>query len=451
VDANLAYRMSLDLLDKTILKNPWIPHTPEPKPAIFLTLPFDEGFYGGAAGAMKSDTLLMGGLQYIEHPDCHAILFRRTFADLALPDALMDRAHRWLKTTAARWVDRDRKYEFPSGSTLSFGYLETKMDKYRYQSAAFTYLGIDELTQFPEADATYLFSRMRKPEGCTVPIRVHGASNPGGIGHEWVKQRYVDPGHPSRPFIRALLSDNPWIDQKSYREQLAKLDPVTRRQLEEGDWSEPYPEGAYFCQQYKDAEEQGRITYVPWEPSLPVHTFWDLGTDKMRDSMTIWFMQALGLELRFINCYGVGGEGLPHMASYMQGLGYTYGEHYAPHDISVTEVGTGKTRLETALSLGIRFRQVPNIGFENGIQAARMMFHRCWFDKKNCATGLRALKNYQKEYDERGMCYKNHPIKDWTNDYADAFRMFGVGWHEKRDTKPKVVKKTYPIFQRRSA
>jgi len=197
-------------------------------------MPDFEVFYGGAAGGGKSDALLMAALQYVSVPKYAAILFRRTFTDLSLPGALMDRAHKWLQHTPARWIDRTKTWEFPSGATLSFGYLEHENDKYRYQSAEFQFIGFDELTQFTETQYRYLFSRLRRLEGSKIPLRVRSASNPGGVGHEWVCLRFIAG---DRPFIPASLDDNPYIDREEYLKSLQHLDPVTRAQLIRGDWT----------------------------------------------------------------------------------------------------------------------------------------------------------------------------------------------------------------------
>lgn len=197
-------------------------------------MPDFEVFYGGAAGGGKSDALLMAALQYVSVPGYAAILFRRTFTDLSLPGALMDRAHEWLQHTPARWIDRTKTWEFPSGATLSFGYLEHENDKYRYQSAEFQFVGFDELTQFTESQYTYLFSRLRRLAGSKVPIRMRSASNPGGVGHEWVYLRFIAG---DRPFIPASLDDNPYIDREEYLKSLQHLDSVTRAQLIRGDWT----------------------------------------------------------------------------------------------------------------------------------------------------------------------------------------------------------------------
>ena len=221
------------LFAATILDNPYIPHDPTKRQAEFLLRDEGEVFYGGAAGGGKSDALLMAALQYVLFPDYSALLLRRTYKDLALPGALMDRASEWLSGTDARWNHQDKVWSFPSGATLTFGYLDNENDKYRYQGAEFQFVGFDELTQFSQTQYAYLHSRTRRLMGSDIPIRVMSASNPGGIGHEWVKARFIEgPG----AFVPALLDDNPHLDRESYECALAKLDPVTREQLRHGNW-----------------------------------------------------------------------------------------------------------------------------------------------------------------------------------------------------------------------
>lgn len=215
----------------------YIPHSPFAKQAAFLLLDCDEALYGGQAGGGKSDALLMGALQYMDVPGYNAALFRRTYADLAKPSALMDRAHEWLKGTSARWIDTEKKWRFTEGSTLSFGYMETDRDKYNWQSAEIQYCGFDELTQFLDSQYTYLFSRLRRLATAQVPLRMRSASNPGGVGHEWVKKRFITDRHPQRRFVRAGLRENTFVDTIAYTEMLNKLDPLTRAQLRDGDWN----------------------------------------------------------------------------------------------------------------------------------------------------------------------------------------------------------------------
>jgi predicted phage terminase large subunit-like protein len=179
----------------------------------------------------------MAALQYVDNPNYAAILFRRTYADLALPGALMDRAAEWLMPTAAKWNEQTKTWKFPSGATVSFGYLETDKHKYRYQGSEFQGIFFDELTQFTEAQFRYLFSRLRRAQGVDIPLRMRSASNPGGEGHEWVYERYVVANKkPGRIFIPAALGDNPHIDQREYIKSLSELDDITRQQLLEGLW-----------------------------------------------------------------------------------------------------------------------------------------------------------------------------------------------------------------------
>lgn len=251
----------------------WIPHEPTPRQELFLQLKELEAFYGGAAGGGKSDALLMGGLQYVDIPGYAAIIFRRTFADLKLPEALMARAHEWLDGTEAKWVAADMQWKFPSGAILQFGYLDSEDDKLRYQSSAYQYIAFDELTHFTQSQYRFLFSRLRKLEGANVPLRMRSASNPGGRGAVWVKTHFIPDGFQpvhaeeirswlkpivydaeelqmlsglqgegeslpvSRAFVPARMQDNPFLDQRSYMSSLYQLDKVTREQMLRGDWS----------------------------------------------------------------------------------------------------------------------------------------------------------------------------------------------------------------------
>ena len=190
-----------------------------------------------SAGGGKSQALLAAALQYVDLPGYAALLVRRTYADLALPGALMDRARLWLEGSAARWRQEEKTWRFPSGATLTFGYLDHPSHKHRYQSSEFQFVGFDELTQFGEAEYTYLFSRLRRLRDFPSPVRMRSASNPGGAGHDWVRRRFLidGPAH-GRIFIPATLDDNPHLDRDQYIAGLQELDPLTRRRLLCGDW-----------------------------------------------------------------------------------------------------------------------------------------------------------------------------------------------------------------------
>ncbi|MBA2702678.1 MAG: phage terminase large subunit [Blastocatellia bacterium] len=249
---------------------PFCPHIPTPKQREFLALTCREALFGGAAGGGKSDCLLMAALQYVHEPGYAALMLRRTYADLSLPGALMDRAADWLRPTAAKWRETDKTWLFPSGATLTFGYLETEASKYRYQGAELQAVFFDELSQFPEGAYRYLFSRLRRLQGAEVPIRMRSATNPGS---EWVKQRFLVEGAAAgRVFVPSRISDNPYLDAEEYKRTLDELDPVTRQQLLEGDW-DVRAEGALFKRHW--------FEIVDAAPALgPRVRFWDMASTK---------------------------------------------------------------------------------------------------------------------------------------------------------------------------
>ncbi len=144
--------------------------------------------------------------------------------------------------------------------------------------------------------------------------------------------------------------------------------------------------------------------------------------------MTIWFVQAVGQEIHFIDYYENSGEGFPFYAQILQNRGYIYRKHFAPHDIAVRELGTGKSRLETAKALGITFEVGANLPIEDGINAARQIFSQCWFDQEKTYRGVNALKNYRKEWDEKNKVFRNNAKHDWASHGADAFRNFAINY-----------------------
>ena len=194
----------------------------------------------------------MAALQYVHVPDYAALLLRRSYQDLSLPDALIPRAQEWLAGTDARWDGQLHQWRFLSGAVVQFGYLDTPEDQYRYQSSAYQFVGFDELTQFAEAQYRYLFSRLRALEGSSVPLRMRGATNPGGRGHHWVRRRLVDSRSrvDGAAYVPARCSDNPHL-RADYAASLEHLDPVTRARYRDGDW---------------DIAEDSLLVYPEWDP-----------------------------------------------------------------------------------------------------------------------------------------------------------------------------------------
>jgi len=183
--------------------------------------------------------------------------------------------------------------------------------------------------------------------------------------------------------------------------------------------------GAYYGKLLAALDDENRITRVPYDPALPVHTAWDLG---INDSTAIWFAQVYrGGAVNVIDYYENSGVGLDHYAEVLRQKDYHWGDHLAPHDIEVRELGTGKSRLETAFGLGIRFKVIPKMKIADGINAARMLIPKCYFDREKCNEGLEMLRQYRQEWDDRKRMFRDQPRHDFTSHSADAFRYLALG------------------------
>ena len=274
---------------------------------------------------------------------------------------------------------------------------------------------LDEYAQMPPS----LFSEVIRPalsdrEGYAVFIGTPKGRNAFYELYERVK-------HDPDWLVRVYRASQTGIVRPEELEDARKImDEDEYLQEYECSWSAAI-KGAYYSTQMHDAES--RICAVNYDAQLPVHTAWDLGVG---DSTAIWFFQEAGPELRLIDYYESSGVGLEHYIRHMQTLPYVYGEHWAPHDIEVRELGTGKSRLEVARGLGVSFRIAPKLSVDDGIQAARSLITRCWFDETRCYNGIEALKNYRKEWDERRQEFRPHPFHDWSSHAADAFRYLAV-------------------------
>jgi len=242
-------------------------------------------------------------------------------------------------------------------------------------------------------------------------------------------QRFVE-NPPPEAFVQKVNWDsNPWFPEELEKERLylkgKNIDLYNH--VWEGEVLSNR-DGAYFAKFIQDDQ----IMDFAVEPNIPVDTYWDLG---ISDSMCLWLVQQVGREIRVVDCYENQGEGLQFYINWLHDWRTRHqavlGQHYAPHDIQVRELGSGKSRLETARKLGINFRVVPKLTIEDGIHATRAILPKCYFNKTNCKTGLQALRRYRKEFDEKKGVYKPHPLHDWSSHYADAFRYFAIAFRDR--------------------
>ena len=198
-------------------------------------------------------------------------------------------------------------------------------------------------------------------------------------------------------------------------------------------------QGSYYDTAMKNlAKKKRMLEEITPDPKLEVHTAWDLGVS---DSTSIWFYQQYDAEIRILDYYESSGEGLPYyirmLKEWAVDNNIVYGKHFAPHDIKVKELSSGKSRIETARKLGIKFTVVQKHDLLDGIEQVRNFLPRCWFDRNRCYDGINALKSYRKEFDALRNTFKPKPLHDWSSHAADAFRYLAWGF---RDAKKKEAR-----------
>lgn len=302
-------------------------------------------------------------------------------------------------------------------------------------------------------------------------IRIHGADNPDRLRGAYLDGVVLDEYADMRPsvwgeVIRPMLADRKgWATFIGTPKGRNEFWRIYQRATEGGDWysvnlkasetgildsgeleeaardmtPEQYAQefecsfeaaiiGAYFGKEVAEAERSGRITAVPYEPLLPVHTVWDLGKGA---NMAVWLWQISGGEIRIIgHIEGAHDQAIPDIVRILGGYEYKWGDDWVPHDAKVPELGTGRTRVETLKKLGRKPRLVPDHKVMDGINAARLSFSKCWFDNDACFSGLEALRQYKADYDEKLRTFKNEPRHDWASHSADAFRYLAMAYRE---------------------
>jgi phage terminase large subunit len=208
--------------------------------------------------------------------------------------------------------------------------------------------------------------------------------------------------------------------------------------------------GAYYGKEMEKAEREKRIGFVPYDPAVPVETWWDLGID---DSTAIWFIQQVGREYHAIDYIEESGQALTFFAKAIQARSYVYSGHNLPHDAAARELSTGKTRQESLKPLLGNVRTIvhPRHEVEDGIHASRMVLSKCWFDAVKCERGINALKSYERKYDAKNKIYQARPFHNWASHGADAFRLFSMGHRDKSEvvnsrTLPRQADTAYDVL-----
>jgi hypothetical protein len=266
----------------------WVPH--EGAQTEFLSRSEFEVLYGGQAGPGKTDCLVAGLLRDVENPRYRGLLIRRTFPQL---QEIIDRCWRLYPFLGGTFRATEKRWQFPSGSVIDLGHMQHETDKYNYQGKEYHRVGIDELTQFTESQYTYLFSRLRTTDPDLKP-QILSTTNPGGIGHYWVKERFVTITEPrktyfdiksglSRVFIPGKLEDNPTLiaNDPGYRARLEQLPEIEKQRLLHGIWDAF--EGQVFtelstrlhgCPDFDIPPEWERFCVLDWGYAKPFSVGW---------------------------------------------------------------------------------------------------------------------------------------------------------------------------------
>lgn len=417
------------------MTNLWRPH---PKQELALRQTAKEILYGGARGGGKSAAGMAWLLYPIVEPKYRGLVIRKHSEDLK---DWIDRARSMYSGTGAVFTGQPVVIEFPSGAKIHTGHLKDENAYEKYQGQEYQRILIEELTQIPSEDR---YEKLIMSCRSTVPgleARIFATTNPGGPGTTWVKKRFVDittPGKKyisdtglTRIFIQATVDDNPTLleNDPDYVKMLDNLAGALKKAWRYGDWNIDDVQGAYYQEELSKARQEFRITKLPIDPWLPVHTAWDLGRG---DDTAIVFFQIKGQEVRQIHSYSNHGKTPPYYFEYIKewtnARGLTRGKYLVPHDGKKSDYNSGKNMVDIAREYGIHLDVVPRTqSVINAITECRIMFSRLWFDEDECKPLLEALRNYRKEYDDKLGTYKENPLHDWSSHYCDAFRTMCQG------------------------
>ena len=189
--------------------------------------------------------MLLGATQFFHSPHCNAIIFRESYSQLRDPDGLITVAEEWFEQDPRVEYNRQRSiFTSQEGGTIQFAYLSNMADARRWRGSGRTFIGFDEASEIPSDAMDYVAAWLRRLEHVEIPLQIRYASNPGGVSHHWLKERFVDaPNTRSRVFLPATVDDNPHADPEEYRANLADRSPITARQIGYGDWDVQFATG----------------------------------------------------------------------------------------------------------------------------------------------------------------------------------------------------------------
>lgn len=423
-------------------RNEWRPHAKQEK--ALLSTAF-ETLYGGARGGGKTDAGMAWMLYPIEIPKYRGLVIRKNSIDL---NDWISRARLMYSGTGAIFAGNEIR--FPSGSVIITGHLKDKDAYSKYLGHEYQRILIEELTLIPtEESYLKLISSCRS----TVPgldPRIFATTNPGNVGHFWVKKRFVDPAPPEQAFkdsisgrlriyIPATVEDNPVLMEADpeYVLFLDSLAPDLKAQWRKGSWENQKIKGAYWADEMEQAREYGRICPVAILPDEPTWVYWDLG---INDLQVAWFVQFRGEQIRLFKAISDSSKGYSYYVNLLgeiaEEMKLKYRKMVLPHDggkRSPDTLRSFKDELELAVKdptkewANYEVDVIPRTSDKRrDIQTARTIFPRCLFDNENLDKGLEALMGYRREWAEDRGTFSESPYHDWTSNFADGFMAMAV-------------------------
>jgi hypothetical protein len=395
--------------------------------------------FGGGRGSGKTDAGLMRPFvanKYL-NPKYRGLVIRKNSDDLS---DWVSRAEQIYSNFGAKKTGQLAVFKFPSGATIKTGHLADKDSYARYQGHEYQEITIEELTHVP---TQLLFEQLMGSLRSTVPElspQFFGTANPGGIGHEWVKEYWrigqneiakkFDDNGVTKIYIPANIDDNPYLmnADPDYVNYLNNLPPDLKEKWRNGSWEDFDTPAQFYALSLTKAKAQGRIMSIPIVSSLRTFAAFDLG---MRDQMVVWVAQIFGKEVRIVKCYANRGVNIEHYANWLNDLkdkhDLRFEKVFVPHDANVRELTSDGTRFDKMKQLGMKPDLLQRADVLSGIETARDLLTHCYFDEEGCKDGLRALRAYGREFDSKNNRYKDNPLHDWSSDYADSFRYLAQG------------------------
>ena len=389
--------------------------------------------YGGRGGAKSWGVARALLIQAAQRP-------MRVLCAREIQKSIQDSVHKLLKDQIAE-LGLQAFYEVTAtairganGSEFMFAGLRHNISNIKSVEGA-DVCWVEEAQNVSKASWDTLIPTIRKP-GSEIWVTF----NPELETDETYKRFVTSP--PPDAFVHKIgWQDNPWFPDvlAQERDTLKARDHDAYLTVWEGHCKQVL-DGAIFANEIRHATEEGRFCRVPVDSTKPVSTVWDLGR---ADMTSIWFCQIVGFEFRLVDFYQARGHALGHYLRLLQSKPYLWGDDWLPHDAQNKLLGAERTIEQQMRDAGRKPRIVPRIAIADGINAARTVFDRCWFDAEKCADGIQALRRYRYDVDPETGQYSKNPLHDDASHAADAFRYFAVSLREPVRAKAPAMRPHY--------